>query len=121
MKAIILKEGGLQSYLGTNRFLEVADRIEGGDGRALEVVDAMAYQIAKEIGAMAAVLKGAVDAIVLTGAMAHSDHLVGLVTERVGFIADVLVLPGENELESLAAGALAVLRGEESARAYPGG
>ena len=122
MKAIALKEGGLQSYLGTNRFLEVIERIEGGDARAREVVDAMAYQIAKEIGAMATVLKGVVDAIVLTGAMAHSDHLVGLVRERVGFIAEaLLVLPGENELESLAAGALAVLRGEEQARTYPTG
>jgi butyrate kinase len=121
MKAIIVKEGGLQSYLGTNRFIEVIDRIERGDARAGEVVDAMAYQIAKEVGAMATVLRGRVDAIVLTGAMAHSDHLVRLVRERVGFIARVLVLPGENELESLAAGALAVLRSEEEARTYPTG
>jgi butyrate kinase len=122
MKAIALKEGGLQSYLGTNRFLEVVERIESGDARAREVVDAMAYQIAKEIGAMATVLKGDIDAIVLTGAMAHSEHLVALVRERVGFIAEAfLVLPGENELESLAAGALAVLRGEEQARTYPNG
>ncbi len=121
MKTIILKEGGLQSYLGTNRFREVVDQIERGDARAREVVDAMAYQIAKEIGAMATVLRGVVDAVVLTGAMANSDHLVGLVRERVGFIAEILVLPGENELESLAAGALAVLRGEDEARTYPTG
>jgi butyrate kinase len=121
MKTIILKEGGLQSYLGTNVFLEVIERIERGDGLASEVVDAMAYQIAKEIGAMATVLRGRVDAVVLTGAMAHSEHLVRLVRDRVGFLADVLVLPGENELESLAAGALAVLRGEEEARTYPTG
>ena len=121
MKAIILKQGGLQSYLGTNLFLEVIERIEGGDERAREVVDAMAYQIAKEIGAMATVLRGQVDAVVLTGAMAHSEHLVRLVRERVEFLGDVIVLPGENELESLAAGALAVLRGEEQARTYPTG
>jgi len=119
MKAIILKEGGLQSYLGTNRFRDVIDRIERGDERAGEVVEAMAYQIAKEIGGMATVLRGRVDAIVLTGAMAYSDHLTGLVRDRVSFIADTLVLPGENELESLASGALAVLRGDEVARKYP--
>jgi butyrate kinase len=122
MKAIILKEGGLQSYLGTNLLRQVIERIEGGDARAREVVDAMAYQIGKEIGAMATVLRGDVDSIVLTGAMAHSEHLVGLVRERVGFLAkSFLVLPGENELESLAAGALAVLRGEEAPRVYPTG
>lgn len=122
MKAIILKEGGLQSYLGTNRFLDVIERIEGGDDRAREVVEAMAYQIGKEIGAMATVLRGDVDAVVATGAMAHSQHLVGLVRERVSFLTEsFLVLPGENELESLAAGALAVVRGEEEARTYPSG
>jgi butyrate kinase len=120
MKAIILKQGGLTSYLGTNLLLEVIERIEGGDDRAREVVEAMTYQIAKEIGAMATVLRGDVDAIVLTGAMANAEHLVGLVRERVSFLAnEFLVLPGENELESLASGALAVLRGEEEARIYP--
>jgi butyrate kinase len=122
MKAIALKEGGLQSYLGTNRLQDVIERIEQGDAHAREVVDAMAYQIAKEIGAMATVLRGDVDAIVLTGAMAHSEHLVSLVRDRASFIAGVfLVLPGENELESLAEGALSVLRGEEQAKIYPTG
>lgn len=122
MKAVALKEGGLQSYLGTNRLPEVIERIERGDARAREVVDAMAYQIAKEIGAMSTVLRGDIDAIVVTGAMAHSEHLVSLVRERVAFLAeDFLVLPGENELESLAEGALSVLRGEERARVYPTG
>lgn len=121
MKKVILKESGLLSYLGTNKLKEVIARIEGGDETAREVVAAMAYQIGKEIGAMATVLRGDVDAIVLTGAMANSDHLVGLIRERVSFLADILVLPGENELESLAAGALSVLRGEERPRTYPGG
>ena len=121
MKKIISKEGGLLSHLGTNDFKEVARRIEAGDAKAREVVEAMAYQMSKEIGAMAAVLSGAVDAIVLTGALANSGLLVGLVKARVGFIADVMVLPGENELESLAAGALEVLRGEEKPRTYPRG
>jgi len=121
MKKVITREGGLLSYLGTNDFRAVMRRVESGDAKAGEVVGAMAYQIAKEIGAMAAVLSGRVDSIVLTGAMAHSESLVGLIRERVSFIADVMVLPGENELESLAAGALEVLRGVERPRAYPTG
>ena len=88
---------------------------------ALEVVEAMAYQIAKEIAGMASVLRGRVDAVVYTGSMAHSDYLVGLVDDRVSFIADKMVLPGENELESLASGALLVLAGTEEAREYPNG
>ncbi len=120
MKRVILRESGLESYAGTNDFRAVAEAAAGGDAKTAEVIEAMAYQIAKEIAAMASVLKGRVDAIVYTGAMAHSDHLVGLVHDRVGFIADRLVLPGENELESLAMGALLVLRGEEEPRTYPG-
>jgi butyrate kinase len=121
MKTIILKEGGLLSYLGTNLLKEVVTRIEAGDEKAREVVAAMAYQIAKEIGGMATVLSGRVDAIVLTGAMANSEHLVELIRARVSFLADVLVLPGENELESLAMGALSVLRGDDEPREYPAG
>jgi len=121
MKRVITREGGLLSYLGTNDFKDVARRIDEGDAKAREVVEAMAYQIAKEIGAMSAALSGEVDSIVLTGAMAHSPLLVGLVTDRVSFIAGVMVLPGENELESLAAGALEVLRGVERPRTYPAG
>jgi butyrate kinase len=121
MKPIIAKQGGLVSYLGTNDFKHVAGRALEGDAEAHEVVEAMAYQIAKEIGAMATVLAGGVDAIVLTGGLAYSDLLVGLVGERVSFIADVLTLPGENELESLAFGALEVLRGEAEPRTYPRG
>ncbi|MBD3349633.1 MAG: butyrate kinase [Candidatus Eisenbacteria bacterium] len=121
MKRVILRESGLESYMGTNDFRAVADRARDGDAAAREVIEAMAYQIAKEIAAMASVLHGRVDAIVYTGAMAHSEYLVGLVHERVSFIADRLVFPGENELESLAMGALLVLRGEEEPRTYPGG
>jgi butyrate kinase len=121
MKTIITREGGLLSYLGTNDFKDVMRRVESGDAKAAEVVEAMAYQIGKEIGAMAAVLSGKVDAVVLTGAMAHSPRFTRLVAERIAFVATVMVLPGENELESLAAGALEVLRGAERPRAYPTG
>jgi butyrate kinase len=121
MKRIVTKEGGLVSYLGTNDFKDATRRAGEGDPVAGGVVEAMAYQIAKEIGAMAATLSGDVDAIVLTGALAHSELLVELVRKRVAFIADVMVKPGENELESLAYGALEVLRGEEEPRVYPTG
>jgi butyrate kinase len=121
MVKIVIKEGGLLSLLGTNDFREVEASAAGGDVKAREVIEAMAYQIAKEIAAMAATLSGDVESIVLTGSLAHSELLVGLVTGRVSFIADVIVLPGENELESLAMGALEVLTGEEESRSYPSG
>ncbi len=121
MKRFIAKEGGLLAYLGTNDFREVEKRYEAGDERAVAVVRAMAYQVGKEIGAMAAALSGDVRAIVLTGALARATFFSGLVSDRVRFIADVLVFPGENELESLALGALEVLRGEAEPLVYPTG
>jgi butyrate kinase len=119
MKQIVTREGGLMSYLGHNDFKEAARLVAEGDEEVTNVVHAMAYQIAKEIGAMAATLSGDVQAVVLTGSLAYSDLLVGLISERVSFIGKIMVLPGENELESLAMGALEVLRGREEAREYP--
>jgi butyrate kinase len=109
-------KGGLVSYLGTNSAIEAGRRIDSGDREAELVLHAMAYQVAKAIGEMATVLKGAVDAIIITGGMANSARLVAWITERVDFIAPVAVLPGENEMQALAEGALRVLRGEERAR-----
>jgi butyrate kinase len=119
MKQIVTREGGLMSYLGSNDFREAAGRIEEGDEEAAGVVDAMAYQIAKETGAMAATLCGDVQAVVLTGSLAYSKLLVELIRERVSFIGEILVFPGENELESLAMGALDVLLGREEPGEYP--
>jgi butyrate kinase len=121
MKRFIAKEGGLVSYLGTNSFREVESRVESGDEKAREVLEAMAYQTAKEIGAMAAVLSGDVERIVLTGALVRYGRFADMITERVSFIAGVMAFPGENELESLTEGALAVLAGEEPAKSYPSG
>lgn len=78
----------------------------------------MAYQIAKEIGAMGTVLRGNVDAILLTGGIAHSKFIVDLIEKRVGFIADVKVYPGEDELRSLGLNALRILRGKERVKIY---
>ncbi len=78
----------------------------------------MAYQIAKGIGELAAVLKGDMDAVILTGGMAYSDTLMDMVSERIKFIAPVEIVPGEDELEALTLGALRVLKGEEKAKIY---
>jgi butyrate kinase len=118
VRDLVRARGGLVAYLGTNNVQEVERRIEQGDAFAREVYEAMAYQIAKEIGAMATVLHGRVDAIVLTGGAAHSALLTRWIGERVRFIAPVLLYPGEDEMTALALGALRVLRGEERAKTY---
>ncbi|MEN3037990.1 MAG: butyrate kinase [Candidatus Kryptonium sp.] len=119
IRKMVMGKGGLVAYLRTNDASEVEKRINSGDEYAKEVYEAMAYQIAKEIGAMATVLKGKIDAIVLTGGLANSKMLVNWITERVSFIAPVLIFPGEDEMRALALGALRVLRGEEEAKEYP--
>jgi butyrate kinase len=111
-------QGGLVAHLGTNSAVEVEEQIADGDEHARLIYEAMAYQIAKEIAAMAAVLKGRVDAIVITGGVAHSEMLMGWIRERVSWIADLLVYPGEDEMLAMAQGALRVLKSEESAREY---
>lgn len=110
--------GGLKSYLDTHSALEVEKRIDEGDPEALLVYEAMAYQVAKAIGELSTVVKGKVDGIVITGGIAHSKRMTGWIEERVAFIAPVYLMPGENELESLAMGALRVLKGEEALQEY---
>ncbi len=109
---------GLGAYLGTRDLREVEKRIEQGDEQAALLFDALAYQLCKDMGAMATVLKGKIDAIVLTGGMAHSKKLCAAIEERVGFLAPLLIFAGEEEMASLAAGAYRVLCGEETARNY---
>jgi butyrate kinase len=110
--------GGLRAYLNTIDAREVEQMIEEGNEEAKLVYEAMAYQIAKGIGELATVIEGNVDAIILTGGIAYSKMLTDWIVKRVKFIAPVEILAGENEMESLAFGALRVLRGEESARQY---
>jgi butyrate kinase len=111
-------EGGVYSYLGTRDLREVIARIEAGDEQASLVLDALLYQTAKEAGAMAAVLEGRVDAVLLTGGMVHSPYVAQTLAQRLSWIASVHVYPGEDELRALAEGALRVLCGEEAALAY---
>ncbi|WBL13668.1 butyrate kinase [Sutcliffiella sp. NC1] len=116
----LVGQGGLVGYLGTNDAVQVEKMIDQGDEDAALVYDAMAYQVAKEIGSASAVLSGKVDAIILTGGLAYGKGFVKLISDRISWIADVIVHPGENELQALTEGALRVLRGEEKAKVYPG-
>lgn len=112
------RSAGLVSHLGTSDAREVERMIHDGDDYAAKVYEAMAYQIAKEIGASAAVLKGDVKAIIMTGGLAYSSMLMGMVEEYVKFIAPVVRVPGELEMKSLYEGARRVLSGEEKPLRY---
>jgi len=114
----IIRVGGMQGYLGTNDMKKVQQMIRAGDEFAALVLDSMAYQVSKEIGAMTAVLEGRVDAIALTGGLAYSGRFTGAIKERVDKLASVHVFPGEDEMLALMQGALRVLRGEENAMIY---
>ena len=109
-------EAGLMAYLGTTDIKQIIKSIDEGNRYARKVLEAMCYQTAKEIGAMATVLEGNVDAILLIGGMANADFIVNEISKRVQFIAPVIVYPGEREMESLAAGALEVLKGTAVAK-----
>ena len=108
--------GGLFAYLGTRDLMEVERRMDAGDRQAAAVFEAMAYQVGKETGAMAAVLEGKVDAVLVTGGMAHSERMVAQLRGSVEWIAPVAVYPGEDELRALAEGVFRVLDGEEQAK-----
>lgn len=114
----LFREGGVHSYLGTRDLREVEARVAAGDSAARRVFDAMLYQIRKEIGAMAAVLEGRVDAVLITGGMARSRAAARALSETLAWIAPVHVYPGEDELRALAEGARRVLDAEEPAIDY---
>lgn len=118
MKKKLRGNGGLKAYLNTVDAREVLKMIENGDENAKLILEAMAYQVAKGIGELATVVEGKVDAIVITGGIAYSDVITSWIKKRVEFIAPVEIMPGENEMESLASGTLRVLNGEEGAKEY---
>lgn len=120
VRALCMKNGGFVNLLGTSDAREVQRRAASGDAKARRAWDAMVYQVCKWIGAMACVLSGEVDGIVLGGGMVHSEELVAAVKERCEWIAPVAAYPGEFELEAMAAGARRVLDGEEEAKRYTG-
>lgn len=115
---MIKGKGGLAAHLGTNSAYEVEQRMQAGDENAKFIFEAMAFQVAKEIGAMSTVLKGEVDAIILTGGIAHGKWFVNQVIERVYKIAPVHVYPGEDEMRALALNGLMVLKGEIEVSLY---
>ncbi len=118
LKKMVVGKGGLVSYFNTNDARDVEKMVNAGSEKYKLVFEAMAYQIAEEIGKRATNLKGEIDAIILTGGLAHSKMLTSWILERVKFISKTLIYPGESELEALAQGGLRVLRGEERAKHY---
>ncbi len=114
----MMGQGGLYAYLGTKDAREVEKMIEEGNEEAESVYKAMAYQVSKNIGAVAAALQGKIDAVVLTGGLAYSEMFTGWIKEYVEYLAPVKIHPGEKELEALALGALRVVRGEEEPLEY---
>jgi len=111
-------KGGVHSYLATHDVAAVEDRVTNGDAKAELVLRAMGYQISKEIGAMAAVLSGRPDAVVLTGNLTRAKTVMDEIRPRIFFVAPLLVFPGEDELEVLAAGGAAVLKQQEIVKEY---
>lgn len=114
----IVGNGGFNAYLNTNDMREVSKMADEGNEKAAEVKQAFIYQVAKDIGSMACVLKGKVDRIILTGGIAYGMDVVAALKEYTEWIAPVTVYPGEDELLALAQGALRVLNGEEKALEY---
>ncbi len=110
--------GGLYAYLGTSDLRKVFEMIDNGDKKAELIYKAMIYQIAKEIGAMATVLYGQIDAILLTGGLAKSERLIRDISERINFLGRILVFPGENEIEAMAEAGFRVLKGVENIKEY---
>ncbi|MGE4568650.1 MAG: butyrate kinase [Bacteroidales bacterium] len=118
VEKMICGKGGYMAYLGTQDAGAIEKRALAGDKQALLIRNAMGYQIAKEIGAMAAVLEGKVDAILLTGGIAYNKRFMAYITGFIGFIAPVHIYPGEDEMSALAASAVRILKGIEKPKTY---
>jgi butyrate kinase len=115
---MITGKGGIVAHLGTNDCREAGKMADGGDAKARLILNALAYNTAKYVGGAATVLKGKVDAVILTGGIANDKYVTGYIADMVGFIAPVVIIPGENELEALAFNALRVLDGREILKVY---
>ena len=118
MKKMLTGEGGLFAYVGHKDAQRIEKEAREGQAEAMLLQNAMAYQISKEIGAMSTVLGGEVDAILITGGIAHNPDLTGEVKRRVDFIAPVLIFPGEDEMRALAQNGSLLLSGKITARNY---
>ena len=118
IKKRLVGNAGMVAYLGTNDMRKTKEMMESGDEKAKKVYEAMAYQVAKEVGACATVLKGKVDGIVLSGGLTYDDDFVWLSKERLRWIGRIFISHGEKEMQALAYGALRVLRGKEEVKIY---
>ena len=118
LKKRISGKAGLAAHLGTTHIPEILERIDNGDDYARLVLDAMIYQIAKNIASLGPVFYGKVDAILVTGGIAYSDYVISRLKERISYMAPVYVYPGEDELEALALNALGALTGELPVQVY---
>ena len=116
--AVFSKKGGVYSYLKTTDMIDVENKIKNGDSYAKLVVDALIYQISKEIGSLAAALDGNVDAVVLTGGLAKSKLITEQISNKVNFIAQIFILGGEFEIETLTNLAEMALQGKEPIKTY---
>ncbi|HUU05115.1 MAG TPA: butyrate kinase [Patescibacteria group bacterium] len=114
LKKKITGKGGIVAHLNINDMRKVEEMVKAGDRDATLIFEAMAYNVAKDIGSLATVLEGKIDAIVLTGGIAYDQYFVELIRRRVEFLAQLIVLPGEDEMTAMAQGALRVLSGEEA-------
>ena len=120
VRTMCSRSGGFVSFFGTSNFKTIYEMVQNGDKKAELVYRSMVYQICKEIGAMAAVLKGNVDGILLTGGLVIYDDLCEQIRERCGWIADIYVYPGELEQEALAKETIKALRGQRTIHSYDG-
>lgn len=118
IERMLVGEAGVAGHLGTRDFRKIVASVQAGDEKAKLIVEALAYQIAAEIGSRAVNLYGKVDAVILTGGLANSTYLCDLIKERVSWISEVICVPGEDELRALAEGAYIVLSGEKEAHIY---
>jgi butyrate kinase len=118
IKKMITGKGGYVAYLGTNDAREVENRVLNGDVQAALIQDALAYQVSKEIGAMATVLRGSVDAIIITGGMAYGRPIVKMISDSIGFIAPIKVYAGEDEMLALAENAILLNEGKLRVKVY---
>ena len=118
IKVLTTKKGGVTAYLGTNDVREVLKMTADGNEKAKLVLDSMLYQIAGEIGAMASVVGGKVDGIILTGSMAYADYVRDTIGKHTNYLAHVINMAGQMEMEALALGVLRVLSGREKAKEY---
>lgn len=118
MMTMLQDEGGLYSYLGTMDARDVEKMIEDGDNYAKLIYDAMAYQIGKEVAMCSTVLKGNVDCVIFTGGLSYSTYLIDKIKQMISFIAEIIVYPGEDEMDALNQGGLRVIRREEKSKIY---